>query len=241
MGENRFSRTIDKRIRITYVMLTHKIQFYGRRKGRKLSNNKNNLINLVGPKVFINKEFIIKKINNLSGKKYLEIGFGSGENLIKFAQKHPNSNFIGAEPYINSYVKVLKNIIENKSKNIKIFPDDIRLVINYFKHSFFDSVFLLHPDPWQKYKHKKRRILQQSFINSLSKVLKKNGLIIIATDQPVMKSWVLEQFHIREDFEWKINHTKETFKKPKFFLETKYSKKTLGTNNLVNWFFFKKK
>ena len=222
-------------------MLNHKAQFYGRRKGRKLSKKKYELIELVGPKVFINKQVILNKINNLTGKKYLEIGFGMGENLLKFSQKHPKSNFIGAEPYVNSYVNILKNIFENNTKNIKIFPDDIRLIINDFKNSLFDAIFLLHPDPWQKNKHKKRRILQQSFINSLSKILKKNGLIIVATDQPIMKSWILEQFHIREDFEWKVNHIKETYERPMFFLETKYSKKTLGTNNLVNWFFFKKK
>ncbi len=222
-------------------MLNHEAQFYGRRKGRKLSQKKYELIELVGPKVFINKQVILNKINNLTGKKYLEIGFGMGENLLKFSQKHPKSNFIGAEPYVNSYVNVLKNIFENNTKNIKIFPDDIRLIINDFKNSLFDAIFLLHPDPWQKNKHKKRRILQQSFINSLSKILKKNGLIILATDQPIMKSWILEQFHIREDFVWKVNHIKETFERPMFFLETKYSKKTLGTNNLVNWFFFKKK
>ena len=33
-------------------MLEHKIQFYGRRKGRKLSKEKNRIINLLGPKVF---------------------------------------------------------------------------------------------------------------------------------------------------------------------------------------------
>ena len=222
-------------------MLTHEFQFYGRRKGRKLSKNKYELINLLGPKVFINKQAILEKINNLSGKKYLEIGFGMGENLINLAKKHPTSNFIGAEPYINSYVNVLKKVYENNTKNIKIFPDDIRLIINDFKNSLFDAIFILHPDPWQKNKHKKRRLIQQGFINSLSKILKKNGIIILASDQPVMKSWILEQFHARKDFEWKINKIKETFERPKFLLETKYSKKTLGTNNLVNWFFFKKK
>ena len=37
-------------------MTEHKIQFYGRRKGRKLSKEKNRIINLLGPKVFIDKE-----------------------------------------------------------------------------------------------------------------------------------------------------------------------------------------
>ena len=57
----------------------------------------------------------------------------------------------------------------------------------------------------------------------------------------MMKSWVLEQFHIRKDFEWKVKNLNKIFKKPNFFVQTKYSKKSIDMNNIVNWFFFKKK
>ena len=222
-------------------MNNQKFHFFGRRKGRKLSIEKNKILNLMGPKFFFSKEDILKHINKLEGKNYLEVGFGSGENLIKFSQRCPQYNFFGAEPYVNSYITVLKNIYEKKINNIKIFPDDIRLVIDFFKNDIFSGIFLLHPDPWPKKKHNKRRLLQQSFIDSLSRILKKNGIIIIATDESMMKSWVLEQFHIRKDFEWKVKNLNKIFKKPNFFVQTKYSKKSIDMNNIVNWFFFKKK
>ena len=222
-------------------MLLKKIKFYGRRKGRKLSKTKIEIEKLLGPKIFLDNRLILEKINKLSGKKYLEIGFGSGENIIKFAQKHSSYNFIGAELYVNSYVKVLKKIYQKNIKNLKIIPDDVRLYLHNFKNSSFNAIFLLHPDPWPKNKHIKRRLLQQSFIDVLSKILKKNGLIIIATDQAKMKSWVLEQFHVRKDFIWKVKDINKTFVKPKFFEETKYSRKSKIVNNTVNWFFFKKK
>ena len=222
-------------------MPEHKIQFYGRRKGRKLSKEKNRIINLLGPKVFIDKGNINKVLKDSAEKNFLEIGFGCGENLLNFSKICPESSFYGAEPYVNSYVKLLQKIYKEKINNIKIWPHDIRLIISYFKSAFFDKIFIFHPDPWQKNKHKKRRILQQDFLDSLSRVLKKNGTIVLSTDEIKMKSWILEQFHVRTDFEWQVDHLNEIFNKPDEFVQSKYSKKAIREKKNINWFFFKKK
>ena len=222
-------------------MSEHKIQFYGRRKGRKLSKEKNRIINFLGPKVFIDKGNIKKALKDSEEKNFLEIGFGCGENLLNFSKKYPESAFYGAEPYVNSYVKLLQKIYKEKINNIKIWPHDIRLIISDFKSEFFEEIFIFHPDPWQKNKHKKRRILQQGFIDSLSRVLKKNGTIVLSTDEIKMKSWILEQFHVRTDFEWQVDHLNEIFNKPDKFVQSKYSKKAIREKKIINWFFFKKK
>ena len=56
-----------------------------------------------------------------------------------------------------------------------------------------------------------------------------------------MKSWILEQFHIRDDFLWMVNNLNKTYNRPKCIIESKYFKKSKIINNRVNWFFFKKK
>ena len=63
----------------------------------------------------------------------------------------------------------------------------------------------------------------------------------MSTDEKNMKSWILEQFHIREDFEWQIKYIKEIFNKPDNFIESKYSEKAKKRKKIINWFFFKKK
>ena len=105
----------------------------------------------------------------------------------------------------------------------------------------FDAIFLLHPDPWPKNKHKKRRLLQQNFLDSLSKILKKSGIILVATDHSTMKSWILEQFHVRNDFDWKVKNINDTYQKPNFIVNSKYFENSININKSVNWFFFKKK
>ena len=62
----------------------------------------------------------------------LEIGFGSGENLLKSAKMNPDVLYLGADPFLNTTVKCIKQILENNLKNIIIWPDDVRKIIKLF-------------------------------------------------------------------------------------------------------------
>ncbi len=215
-------------------------KIYGRRQGRQLSNSLKLVFEKYFKKYYIDTKLIHNLNKTLSNKNILEIGFGSGENLINLSKKNPSRFFIGCEPYLNSHVKLLDKIVNNKIENLVIWPNDVRLIIKDFREQFFDIVLLLHPDPWPKKKHAKRRLIQQSFLNDIQKVMKKNGYIIISTDHDIMKSWILEQFNIRDDF-LRIKKNKYINISPKWILETKYSKKAYEKKNETNWFFFKKK
>ena len=152
----------------------------------------------------------------------------------------PKNLFIGCDAYYNGCAKLVKQIVNNNIKNIKIWPDDIHLIINKFKRNFFDLILILQPDPWPKKKHEKRRLIQQNFLDDLSYILKHGGEVIISTDHNEMKSWILEQLHIRDDFSWlKCGYYYKNMQ-PKWIVSTKYINKALENNKLVNWFFFKK-
>ena len=125
-------------------------------------------------------------------------------------------------------------------KNIKIWPDDIRKLIENFSKDIFDLVLILHPDPWPKKKHIKRRLIQQFFIDFLVKILKKNGRILLSSDEKNMKSWIMEQFHIRNDLEWYIKNINLCYKKPLCLVNSKYSEKAIISGKRINWFVYRK-
>ncbi len=191
-------------------------------------------------KNFFNYDYLNKYEKNKLDINILEIGFGDGENLIHLSQKFPSSNFYGAEVYHNGILKVLKQIQDLKLNNIKIWPEDIRLIIDNFPKNFFDYILILHPDPWPKSKHSKRRLLQQGFISKLSQATKVKGKIIVSSDHNIMKSWILEQFHKRDDIIWYIKKLNFLKKKPKCLIETKYYKKAFELGRSTSWFVFKK-
>ena len=93
-------------------------QFYGRRRGRKLSKSSQLAINN-GKDYFIKIENI-SNIFNFQNYIVLEIGFGDGENLINSAKANPNYLYIGADPFLNTTAKCLSKIIQNNIKNILI-------------------------------------------------------------------------------------------------------------------------
>ncbi len=190
---------------------------------------------------FLSEKDVSKIKLNENHKNILEIGFGNGENLINLSVKQPNDFFIGCDPYLNACTKILDNIVKKNIKNIKIWPDDINMIMKKLHENFFDLILILHPDPWPKKKHEKRRLIQQTFLDDIKNVLKTGGDLIISTDHEVMKCWILEQFHERHDFNCGKKNFMHVNNAPEWILNTKYTNKAIENNKVVNWFFFKKK
>ena len=223
------------------MVLKHQKKIYGRRKGRRISSMNLKLLEDYSNKFYLNEDQISKLAPNEYNKNILEIGFGNGDNLVNMSLNEPNNLFIGCDAYYNGCVKLLKKIVIKNIKNVKIWPDDIHIIIKKFKKDFFDLILILQPDPWPKTKHNKRRLIQQKFLDDLNQIMKYEGKLIISTDHNVMKSWVLEHIHVRNDFLWIRNGFYYTNIKPNWIINTKYSNKALENNKVVNWFYFKKK
>ena len=173
-------------------MQNQEIRTFGRRHGKKLSTRKTVLVQNILPAISPKN---VKK----AGKLILEIGFGNGEHVRDLAIQNPDSVIIGAEPFVNGVAALLSAICDEKTneilpeyKNIRIWPDDVR---DYLGHtdSKFDRVWILHPDPWPKARHEKRRLLSAEFIMMLSTHLARNGEIIIGTDHWEYFDWICNQ------------------------------------------------
>ena len=173
---------------------TKDIRTFGRRHGKKLSNRKqwlmDNLLPAIAPK---SEDFGTKST-------ILEIGFGNGEHLRDLSVQNPNFVVIGAEPFANGVAALLSaitaesdNSLMEQYKNIRVRPDDVRLLLKDFNDSKFDEIWILHPDPWPKARHEKRRLLNHEFLNLLSEHIEKTGKIIIGTDHWEYYDWIIEQ------------------------------------------------
>ena len=149
--------------------------YFGRIKTRKISKIKE--------KSF--KRYLKKNnINRLSLKKniILEIGIGMGENLIHLSKKNIKTNIIGVDPFKNGMVNVSDYCINNKIKNIYLYPFVFQKFFNRFKKLRFNAIYILFPDPWPKKRHKKRRIVNEEFLQKIFKILKKKGKFFFSTD-----------------------------------------------------------
>jgi tRNA (guanine-N7-)-methyltransferase len=197
-------------------------RFYGRTKTRTLSEKQKKVLKTLLPKFQINGW-----TNNCSKSVYLEIGFGNGEHITQLALMNPDCTYIGCDFFVNGAVSLLNKINDNNLKNIKIFNDDIRKLFPNISDNSIDGVFLLFPDPWPKNKHKNRRFINETNIQNIHKILKKNGFLRIATDHIKYALHILE---VLQKTNHLFNKTKEYSNQNRppevEWPKTKYERKT---------------
>ena len=107
---------------------------------------------------------------------HLEIGFGDGEHLAALSQEMPECGFLGVEVYQNGVANLLTlmtglkdgntedlsrevNLLPQRTDNVRVYDDDVRLLFDALPDAVFDKVYLLFPDPWPKAKHAGRRFI----------------------------------------------------------------------------------
>lgn len=170
-------------------MEKQEIRTFGRRHGKKLSARQQYLMETVLPKI---------QPDNPDGELILEIGFGAGEHVRDLAHRNPDRIIIGAEPFMNGVASLLSaitdenNTILTEYKNIRIWADDVRGLLRDTTYKF-QQIWVLHPDPWPKARHEKRRLLNAEFLNLLSGRLTESGKIIIGTDHWEYFDWILNE------------------------------------------------
>lgn len=168
-------------------MEKQEIRTFGRRHGKKLSARQNWLV-----------KNILPTLRPTHGN-ILEIGFGAGEHVRDLARTNPEKIIIGAEPFMNGVASLLSAITDQNSNRIldeytgiRIWADDVRDFLRT-TDSKFEQIWVLHPDPWPKARHEKRRLLSADFLKVLSNHLSPDGEIIIGTDHWEYFDWILEQ------------------------------------------------
>jgi tRNA (guanine-N7-)-methyltransferase len=113
----------------------------------------------------------------------LEIGIGKGTFLLDVARARTGTNFIGIE-YANWYARYAADRLRRHGvTNARV----ARVEANFFIREFVadGSLSALHiyfPDPWPKKRHHKRRLIQDSFVPSMKRILVPGGRVNIVTD-----------------------------------------------------------
>ncbi len=134
----------------------------------------------------------------------IDIGFGNGDLLVSLANQYTQTQFVGIEVYDAGIGHCLKLIDENNLKNLKIISGDAVEVLKFgMADASINEINLLFPDPWPKKRHHKRRIINDGFIQLISKKLMPNGLVNISTDWEDYAEQIDGLFSGRRDFKKK--------------------------------------
>lgn len=186
--------------------------FFGRRKGHKLRPRQSRLIETLLPDLAIDlarpapadlRSLFPVPVTEIA----LEIGFGSGESMIAQARELPHTGFIGVEAFVNGMAKALAAIEShrlrnNGLRNIRLHFGDAVDLIDWLPEASLARIDLIHPDPWPKRRHWKRRFVQDDMLARLARVLRGDGEFRFVTDVADYAAWTLLRLLRSPDFEW---------------------------------------
>jgi tRNA (guanine-N7-)-methyltransferase len=213
-------------------------RLYGRRQGHKLR---------VGQAALVEETLAalsVPETGAIEGKALfgddrpleLEIGFGAGEHLAGQAAMRPDTGFIGCEPFLNGVVGALGHIRDGGLTNVRLHMGDALDVVERLPDASLSRVYLLHPDPWRKARHAKRRMVNHGPLDAIAAKLKPGAEFRLGTDDPTYCRWAMMVMDQRRDFEWQAREPADFLVRPDDWPETRYERKARRQGHEV-WYF----
>ncbi len=133
--------------------------------------------------------------SNLELPIELEIGTGQGNFFLEKAKARPQFNHLGFEiryklvPHVNELAK------KSHLNNAHVLYGNAWLCREtVFKSQKVANIYVFFPDPWEKDKHQKRRLIQTNFLEVLFEILKPGGKIYLQTDVSVLAQEIKGHF-----------------------------------------------
>ena len=215
-------------------------RLYGRSAGKPLRPRQQGLVDELLPKIAVPTEGPVTA-ERLFGEDcplHFEIGFGAGEHLAYRADLLPNHGLIGAEPYLNGVAAALTHVDENRLANVRLHHGDAIEVLSRVPDDALTMVYLLHPDPWPKARHAKRRMMNDGPVQMIADKLKSGGEFRFGTDHAIyLRHALMVMQRFSDEFEWVAEAPANWQNRPNGWCETRYEQKAREVFKHEVWYF----
>ena len=219
-------------------------RLYGRAKGKPLRAMQAQLIEQLLPRIALpaTGSITAQRLFGHDCPLHFEIGFGGGEHIAERANMLPDHGFIGAEPFLNGVAQALAHVSGERGfnlplGNVRIHHGDAIEILRRIPDDALDFVYLLHPDPWPKARHAKRRMMNKGPLRLIADKLRPGGEFRFGTDHPIyLEHALMVMRHFRGDFEWLCHGPRDFLERPSDWSETRYEAKARAQGHSV-WYF----
>jgi len=132
----------------------------------------------------------------------VELGCGDASFLVEYARRNPDRNFIGVERLLGRIQKLDRKGRRAGLANLR----GVRIESSYFLQHLLPprSAAALHiyfPDPWPKKKHRKHRLIGESFPALARAALAPGGVVYLRTDDADYFQQMTEVFAASREFQ----------------------------------------
>lgn len=215
-------------------------RLYGRSVGKKLRKYQQGLVDNLLPQIAVPAEGPVTSEVLFGDNRplHFEIGFGGGEHLAYRADLLPDHGFIGAEPFVNGVAQALTHIADQRLANVRLHHGDALEVLSRIPDGALTMLYLLHPDPWPKARHAKRRMMNDGPVRLFAQKMKPGGEFRFGTDHAVYLRHALMVMQRHTDlFEWVVEKPADWQVRPSGWPETRYEHKARTVYGHEVWYF----
>lgn len=124
----------------------------------------------------------------------LEIGTGNGLHFANLALGNPQRLVLGLELRYKPLIQSIRRVIRGGGRNARMARYNAFLVPELFVANELNDVYIFFPDPWEKQRQHKHRIIQDEFLKKLFEVQKLGSKLVFKTDSADYFAWAMERF-----------------------------------------------
>ncbi len=220
-------------------------RLYGRSKGKPLRAGQQGLVDTLLPRIAMPTDGDITAETLFGSPRplHFEIGFGGGEHMAARADMLPDHGFIGAEPFLNGVAQALMHVDGDNGAhpplgNVRIHHGDALEVLRRIPDGSLSFLYLLHPDPWPKARHAKRRMMNDGPLALFAAKLKPGGEFRFGTDHAVyVRHALMVMRRYSNKFDWLCGGPLDFQRRPAGWPETRYEAKARNVYGHEVWYF----
>lgn len=125
-------------------------------------------------------------------KLALEIGCGKGDFATGYALQNPSVAFCAMERVVDVLMLAAEKAKRCETDSVLFLSQNALYLPEFFAEGEVDLLFLNFSDPWPKARHAKRRLTSPVFLDLYKKILAKDAVIAMKTDNIDLFEYSLE-------------------------------------------------
>lgn len=126
----------------------------------------------------------------------IEVGTGRGRFISTMARQHPECYFIGIEVIEEMVLEAVERMVKQGGmpENLRMVWLNAELLDDIFAPGEVARIYLNFSDPWPKYRHRKRRLTHERFLEQYAVILAEGGELHQKTDNQGFFEYSLNTF-----------------------------------------------
>ncbi len=124
----------------------------------------------------------------------LEIGTGNGLHFAEHSRKYPDRCVLGIELRYKPLIQSIRRCLRSGQTNARAARYNAYLLPELFTEGEVNDVFIFFPDPWEKARNYKHRLIQDEFLERLHVMQRPGSRLFFKTDSREYFDWSLKRF-----------------------------------------------